>query len=121
MPTGPRQDIEPYLDYYGYQLKDIELQRESQAPIWMHETDRYMVENSWQLFDRFHVPVYQLIGREGDMGEARERFVTRIPHQDVERGLHEGDLVDLGGGIRTLAAYYRDLDTAAIYEAPAPL
>ncbi|HET8626014.1 MAG TPA: MBL fold metallo-hydrolase [Thermomicrobiales bacterium] len=116
MPTSPDADIAPYLAYFGRQVADVDLilnthghhdhtggnlavQAASDAPIWLHDADTYMVEDAGRLFDTYHVPVYRLMGRQHEAASAREHFVARIPRQTVARALREGDIIDLGAGV----------------------
>ena len=115
--TSPRADIGPYLAYFGYSLADIDLilnthghddhaggnvevQRASDAGVCLHQADVYLVEDPGRYFDTYRAPVLRLMGREEDLEQARAQFVAKVGGpQKVARGLEDGEVIDLGGGV----------------------
>ncbi len=117
--TGtPAAYIAPALEAYGRKLEDLdlllnthghhdhaggdgELVAASGAKVWMHEADVRIAEDPGYQFDTYFANRHILIGRSDRLAAARVAFAKNAtPPAKVDRKLVDGEVLDLGKGIR---------------------
>jgi glyoxylase-like metal-dependent hydrolase (beta-lactamase superfamily II) len=114
----PTEYIAPALETYGLTLGDVdlilnthghhdhtggngELVTMSRAKVWIHEADAQVAEDPDAQFDTFFVNRHILVGRADRLDAARAVFkVSAGKPTKVDRNLVDGEVVDLGKGIR---------------------
>jgi glyoxylase-like metal-dependent hydrolase (beta-lactamase superfamily II) len=114
----PTEYLAPALETYGLTLGDVdlilnthghhdhtggngELVTVSGAKVWIHEADAQVAEDLDAQFDTYFVNRHLLVGRADRLEAARTAFkVNAGKPTKVDRKLVDGEVVDLGKGIR---------------------
>lgn len=114
----PANYIAPALESYGLTLKDVDLilnthghhdhaggnaevVAASGAKVWMHEADAKIAEDSDYQFDTYFANKDILTGRRDRLDASRASLKTTAGRRaTVDRRLVDGDLLDLGKGIK---------------------
>ena len=114
----PTKYIGPALEAYGRKLGDVdlilnthghydhtggngEMVAASGAKLWIHEADARYAEEPAHMFDTFFTNRHVLLGRRDRLETARAAFTVNAGRPTkVDRKLKDGEVLDLGKGIR---------------------
>jgi glyoxylase-like metal-dependent hydrolase (beta-lactamase superfamily II) len=114
----PAKYIAPALEAHGRKLSDIDilinthghhdhaggdgaLVAASGAKVWVHEADVRIAEDPGYQFDTYFANRYTLVGWADRLDAARVAFAKNAtPPAKVDRQLRDGEVLDLGKGLR---------------------